>query len=263
MKISLMILIFVFVTGAVRAVSLGDRIPELPATPYNYSNPALPPHFFLNPPPGGPPGNSSVISNDNTPADNPTTDAGATLGRVLFYDTNLSLNRTIACGSCHLQAHAFSDTAKLSAGFDGGSTRRHSMGLTNARFFDRERAFWDERAATLEDQALRPIQDSVEMGLTLTELVTRVSAFSYYPSLFQAAFGDASVTSGRIAKALGQFDRSLVSYQSKYDQARAQVADPNLPFPGFTPEENQGKQIFAGPGRCITCHITEAHINAN
>lgn len=254
--------LFIFVTAQIHAQSLGDRIPELPATLANYSNPALPAHFSAVPPPG-PPGQSSVISNDNTPATNPTTDAGATLGRVLFYDTNLSFNRTVSCASCHQQAHGFSDPDVLSTGFDGGFTRRHSMGLSNARFFDRERAFWDERAATLEVQALGPIQDAVEMGLTLTELETRVNALEYYPDLFQAAFGTPTATSDLVAKAIAQFVRSLVSYGSKYDVGRAQVTNPNDPFPNFTAQENQGKQIYSGPGRCVTCHLTEAHINSN
>ncbi len=263
MRYATLLALIVLNAPIARAASLGDRIPQLPATPYDYTNLTLPAHFFTVPPPGGPPGSSSVVSNDNTPADNPTTDDGATLGRVLFYDTNLSLNRTIACASCHKQANGFSDPATLSVGFDGGSTRRHSMGLTNARYFARERAFWDERALSLEDQALKPIQDSVEMGLTLTELVTRVNALSYYDELFLNTFGDDTATTDRIAKALAQFDRSLVSYNSRYDVARAQVTDPNPPFPGFTPQENMGKQIFNGPGRCITCHITESQINAN
>ena len=111
---------------------------------------------------------------DNTPKDNPTTDAGVTLGRVLFYDTNLSRNNTISCASCHLQRAGFSDPKTFSVGFAGGHTTRNAMGLSNLRYSNvdggRPGFFWDERAATLEAQVLMPIQDPVEMGMNLHDL---------------------------------------------------------------------------------------------
>ena len=118
--------------------------PTLPATPYDYDGIALP--AYLDAPP--------VRDEDNTPADNPTTDAGATLGRVLFYDTRLSRNETVSCASCHRQERGFSDGEVLSVGFEGGRTGRHSMGLAFARYYATGRFFWDERAATLEEQVL-------------------------------------------------------------------------------------------------------------
>jgi cytochrome c peroxidase len=135
---------------------------NLPETPFDYST-DLPDHFLTN---DGGPLPTRITDHDNLPSSNPITDEGATLGRVLFYDVNLSLNRTISCGSCHNSANAFSDEKILSKGFDGGETRRHSMSLLFARYYDRGRFFWDERAETLEDQVLMPIQDEVEMGLT-------------------------------------------------------------------------------------------------
>ncbi len=236
---------------------------NLPSTPYNYANVALPAHFLTN---SGGPLPTSISAEDNQTSDNVISDAGATLGRVLFYDKNLSKNNTISCGSCHKQALAFSDTATLSKGFDNGNTRRHSMSLVYARYYRRGKFFWDERAATLEQQVLMPIQDPVEMGLTLTELQQKVSAQTYYPSLFKAAFGDETVSTDRIAKALAQFVRSIVSFSSKYDAGRAQVATPGAPFPNFTQQENQGKQLFLlpvnnGGAGCFGCHSTEAFIN--
>lgn len=144
--------------------------PSIPAEYFNYENITLPDHYESNyfPPPFI--FQHAAIDFDNTPVDNPITDAGATLGRVLFYDKKLSANGTIACASCHQQAHGFSDPEVLSVGFDGGLTRRHSMGLANARFNGPGKFFWDERAATLEDQALMPFQNSIEMGLTLPQL---------------------------------------------------------------------------------------------
>lgn len=237
---------------------------NLPEVPYGYASITLPNHFRVNAGGGLP---SSVTAHDNMPAGNAITDNGATLGRVLFYDKNLSRNGTVSCASCHQQAHAFSDPERLSVGFENGRTRRHSMSLVHARYYQRGRFFWDERAATLEQQVLMPIQDEVEMGLTLAELEAKVRSKPYYAPLFTDAFGDATISSDRIARALAQFVRSIVSYQSKYDVGRAMVQTPGQPFPNFTPQENQGKQLFflpvnGGGGGCLGCHTSEAFINA-
>jgi cytochrome c peroxidase len=195
---------------------------------------------------------------DNMPENNPITPWGATLGRVLFYDKNLSKNNTISCGSCHVQANGFSDTEVLSKGFEGGLTDRHSMALVNARYYFPGSFFWDTRARSLEDQVLMPIQDPVEMGLTLDLLVERVKNQSYYPELFEKAFDSTEVTSGRIAKALAQFVRSIVSVDAKFDVGLSIHKDPKVPFQNFTPEENLGKNIFFGSKtiNCSGCHFT-------
>lgn len=225
---------------------------NLPASPFNYANPVLP--GYLTTP--------NINGQINTPGTNPITDNGATLGRVLFYDKNLSVNNTIACASCHKQAFAFSDPLVKSVGFNGGQTGRNSMPLTNAKYYPNGRFFWDQRAATLEDQVLMPIQDLVEMGMTLPALETKLKGLAYYPSLFQKAFGDANITSDRISKALSQFVRSIISYQSKYDAGRSAFPPgplpPNTNFANFTPQENQGMQIFlSGQGGCVPCHGSE------
>lgn len=224
---------------------------NLPATPYNYANPTLP--AYLTTP--------QVLGQINTSANNAITDAGATLGRVLFYDKNLSVNNTISCSSCHKADKGFSDNLVLSKGFTGGNTGRHSMQLINAKYYPTGRFFWDERAATLEVQTLLPIQDHVEMGMHLDTLVNKLNKLTYYPPLFQKAFGSTAITSDKISKALAQFVRSIVSYQSKYDAGRQQIA-PNQPpttnFPNFTAEENRGKELFFSPQTaCAACHGTE------
>lgn len=154
---------------------------NLPSTLFNYANIQLPQHYTNNNFPPQFPFQSAAIQQDNTPANNPTTNDGATLGRVLFYDKTLSANGTVSCSSCHKQDSGFSDPSVLSSGFNGSSTRRHSMGLANARFYSSGRFFWDERAATLEAQVLQPFQDPVEMGLTLNELVSKVESRNFYP----------------------------------------------------------------------------------
>ncbi|WOI23986.1 cytochrome-c peroxidase [Nonlabens ulvanivorans] len=240
---------------------------NLPDDYYNYANITLPNYYTTSEFPSQFQFRA-VTAYDNTPADNQITDAGATLGRVLFYDQKLSANGSVSCASCHQAEHGFSDPNIQSIGFDGDLTRRHSMGLVNARFYAGGQFFWDERAATLEEQVLMPFQDDVEMGLTLTQLVQIVNDQSYYPTLFNDAFGDESITSDRISKALAQFVRSMVSTTSKYDQARSEVSSPIVSFPGFTAQENQGKQLFYAPrqltngvmGNCVGCHQTEAFV---
>ena len=119
------------------------------------------------------------------------------------------------------------------------------MGLTNAQFYTSGHFFWDERADILEDQVLAPIQNSVEMGLMIEAAVQRISSYSYYEQLFIDSFGDAVVTRERIALALAQFVRSIISTQSKYDLGEANG------FANFTQEELLGQQLFNGSTRCI------------
>ncbi|GAB5553649.1 MAG: cytochrome c peroxidase [Saprospiraceae bacterium] len=219
----------------------------LPGNEFNYSNPNLPRHFT----------NGNTNDLDNTPNDNRITNTTATLGRVLFYDKKLSANNTIACASCHLQDKGFSDPAQFSTGFEGGLTGRQSMGLANARYYANGRFFWDERATTLEDQTLMPIQDHIEMGMTLEDLVPKLQAQEYYGILFEDAFGNEEVSSDRISLALAQFVRSMVSYQSKYDQGLSMANGGNVnQLPNFSTLENLGLQIFTNPqrGGCISCH---------
>ncbi len=257
-----------FPNDPTRWLAAVELSPQLPDVLFNYANIALPEHYTRDDFPEDAQAQRAAIELDNTPEDNPITDAGATLGRVLFYDKKLSANGTVACASCHQQSHGFSDPQTLSTGFDGGKTRRHAMGLANARFYISGKFFWDERAATLEQQALMPFQDPIEMGLTLEELEAIVSSQSYYPSLFEAAFGDNQVTSERIAKALAQFQRSIVSTSSRYDIARGEALSPNEDFPSFTRQENRGKRLFFGPrtnengdtANCAGCHISEAFV---
>jgi cytochrome c peroxidase len=217
----------------------------LPATNYNYASPSLPASFSVNP----------ILAEDNTPVSNPTTDAGATLGRVLFYDKRLSTNQTISCASCHQQAHGFSDPRQFSLGFDGSVGTRNSMGLNNARWYQRKKFFWDERAATLEDQTLMPIQNTIEMGMTLDALTNRLAAEPFYTNLFAQAFGSPGVTTNRISRALAQFVRSIVTTKSKYD-----IGATNN-FANFTAQEETGRQIFFGlngnKATCSVCHITD------
>ncbi|MFO1480803.1 MAG: cytochrome c peroxidase [Turneriella sp.] len=181
------------------------------------------------------------------------TNSGATLGRVLFYDKRLSSNETIACASCHQQQHAFSDTAVASQGVNG-TTGRHSMRLINARFALETRFFWNERAQSLEAQTTIPVRDHGEMGFSgvngdpeFSALLTKLSAVDFYRELFRNAFGSEDITEARIQLALGQFIRSIQSFDSKFDAGCALVPNNNTPFANFTAEENLGKSLFLLP----------------
>jgi cytochrome c peroxidase len=248
------VLVGAFVLVGIKSgLAASPQVPSLPtqlAEYFKYAVTDLPNHYK----------NGPVAASDNTPNDNPITDAGATLGRVLFYDRRLSHNDGVACASCHRQENGFSEPNQFSTGFDGQFTGRHSPGISNAKFYESGRAFWDERAASLEAQALEPIQSPVEMGMNLGDLVVKLSATKYYPQLFQAAFGSPEITPEKIGKTIAQFERAMVSYQSKYDRAFT----PGNPQPNFaavfTPQELQGEQIFHGAGRCGRCHATNAHV---
>ena len=216
----------------------------LPGTWFNYAAPVLPPEFLVAP----------ITNQDNTPATNVVTDPGATLGRVLFYDKRLSTNQTVSCSTCHVPSHGFSDPNRFSTGFNGAKGTRHAMGLSNARYYQRKHFFWDERAATLEDQVLQPIQNPIEMGMTLPALLPRLAAEPFYTNLFANAFGTTDVTSDRVSRALAQFVRSIISTKSKYDQGLASG------FANFTGQEKLGRQIFLGQvgnATCAACHGTD------
>ncbi|MCA9050314.1 MAG: hypothetical protein KDA89_16375 [Planctomycetaceae bacterium] len=228
-------------------MSAGDAVRQirLPVPPHRYESVApLPPHV-----------QTFAAGYDNTPPDNPITNAGAALGRVLFYDRSLSVNGTISCASCHQQGKAFTDGRATSLGFNGQLGTRNSMSLVNLRYYRSGRMFWDERAATLEDQVLRPIEDPTEMGHRLQNLIPQLQADPLYPPLFCAAFGDDRVTTERTAKALAQFVRSIVSFTSPYDKGRAAVDSVYDDFPNFTAQQNLGKRMFLTRGGCAICHL--------
>jgi cytochrome c peroxidase len=215
----------------------------------------------------------AYITKDNTTT-NPINNAKATIGRVLFYDKSLSIDNSISCASCHRQEFAFGDTALASSGVVNGKTGRHSMRLVNARFSREAKFFWDERAATLEAQTTRPIQDHAEMGYSgidgrpnISVLLTKLAGIAYYNELFQFVYGTTEITEAKMQECLSQFIRSIQSFDSKYDVGRAQVANDNQNFPNFTNQENTGKNLFisapvfdgtgnrvAGGVGCNACH---------
>ena len=227
---------------------------NLNAQLFNYSNLQLPRHYKTD----------NAYESDNTPEWNPISNIGATLGRVLFYDKNLSANNAVSCASCHKQNLAFADNAAFSEGLNGGLTDRNTMGLINARYYENGRFLWDERAESLEEQVLLPIQDHTEMGMDLADLVIKLQALDYYTVLFEKTFGSAEITTERIARALSQFIRSIVSINSKYDQGLIAInsdGENPLSLPNFTAQENLGMDIFLRRATCVYCHGTAQFVN--
>ena len=241
MNAALTVVVLAIVGAALAAqTAVPVRTLRLPDTPDEYANAPLPAHF------------QGARAVDNTPADNPITNHGATLGRVLFYDTALSANGTTSCSSCHQQQHAFADPNRVSRGFDGRFTDRHSMNLTGLRYYPRARFFWDERSGNLEETVLLPVRSPIEMGADPARLPQTLAALPYYPELFRRSFGEPTITEARIARALAQFLRSLVSYRSRFDEGMARARSDEDDFENFTRQENRGKALF---GRhCATCH---------
>ncbi len=170
------------------------------------------------------------------PEDNPLTVEGVKLGRMLFYETALSGDGTQSCASCHRQANAFSDTAKLSTGIRGMQGKRQAMAVFNM-LWNKNEFFWDGRAHLLRDQAILPIQDALEMDETLPNVVSKLSAMTTYTDQFSKAFGSSEINPVKISLALEQFMNSIVSHQSKYDGYLAGTQS-------LTPEEERGRVLF-------------------
>jgi cytochrome c peroxidase len=181
-------------------------------------------------------------------------DAKAMLGRVLFYDNKLSIDSSVSCATCHQQQFAFSDTSSPSKGVKNGLTGRQSMRLVNVRYAAESKFFWDERAASLEQQTTQPIKDHAEMGFSgidgrpeFNQLMSNLSNTNYYQELFKFVYGDATISETRIQESLSHFIRSIQSFDSKYDIGRAMVNNNNQNFPNYTPQENMGKNLFNTP----------------
>ena len=170
------------------------------------------------------------------PADNPLTEQGVKLGRMLFYETRLSGDNSMACASCHKQENAFTDTNRFSTGIDGLDGHRQAMSAVNM-LWNTNGYFWDGRAQKLRDQSVIPIQDVLEMNETMENVVEKLEQDTLYTHQFFRAFGSEDISSYRIGLALEQFMNSIVSYRSKYDLFLDGEAT-------FTEEEELGMELF-------------------
>jgi len=188
------------------------------------------------------------------PKNNPLSKEGVYLGRMLFYEGRLSADNKLSCGSCHMQEKAFTDGEKLSKGIHGAQTDRNSMAIVNLLWT--RKFFWDGRARTLEDQVVFPLTNLHEMGQSLQKSVEKLQATTSYPKIFKTVFGDENITADRIVKALAQFERTLISDHSKYDQYLQKKVQ-------FNASELRGLHLFNTPpnpekgirgANCAHCH---------
>lgn len=212
---------------------------ELPSTPYTYS--------------------AMSFNSD------PTINNKATLGRVLFYDSHLSINNAISCASCHKQAYGFADNVAFSVGYEGRLTYRNSKNIANLEGNDNSGVippfttlssnqglplFWDGRENILTNLVARPITNHVEMGFVdFNTLPQKLSSLSYYSSLFSDAYGDNNITSDRISECVADFLASITSSGSKVDQfiaSGAQTGLSSLEYAGYT--------LFTSKYNCDNCH---------
>lgn len=183
--------------------------------------------------------------------DNATTVEGVDLGRHLFYDPILSADSSFSCSSCHNQKFAFSDSPnRFSKGVHGDLTKRNTLPLFNLAWY--QGLFWDGKATSIEEQVFHPVRDHSEMDLNWKKATERISKSIFYREKFQATFGNIEIDSTLIAKAIAQFERTLISNNSKYDRV--------LRFEDyFTKEEYQGFVLINDQtkGDCLHCHTTD------
>ena len=193
--------------------------------------------------------------NPNLPSDNLPTNAGVQLGRMLFYEKALSKNGSMACADCHQQQDMFSDIRQFSIGVENLPGKRQAMALFNLAWH-KNGMFWDGRSPLARDQALKPIQDPLEMNETIDNVVAKLNAQQKYRDQFIRAFGDDTITAERIGLAIEQFEFTMISNNSKFDKyEKGEVA--------LTASEERGRILFFQEfdpflgqkgGECFHCH---------
>ncbi len=180
------------------------------------------------------------------PNDNPATNEGVALGRRLFYEKMLSNNNTISCASCHKQEKAFSDPRRFSLGTSGSPGNRNASAIVNPGW--NTSLFWEGRRTTLEEQAHDPVTNPIEMANTWPVVVQRLQQDPHYPDMFNKAFGTSTIDSTLVTDAISQFERTFVSFKSRFDQQ--EYLGQNV----FTAQEARGRELFFGAGKCSGCH---------
>ncbi len=174
----------------------------------------------------------------NLPTDNPFTVEKVMLGRMLFYNKNLSSDGTVSCASCHHQENAFSDINKFSVGVNGGTGDRQAMAIFNMAWHENE-FFWDGRAHLLRDQSLGPIENPLEMNESLDNVIKKLYADEKMKNQFIRAFGSNEITSLKMSLAMENFMMSIISDDSKYDRYLAGLLQ-------LSPSEERGRILFFG-----------------
>jgi cytochrome c peroxidase len=180
------------------------------------------------------------------PPDNPYSAQKAYLGRLLYFDTRLSADGTVSCGTCHKPDLAFTDGLAVSTGIKGQKGTRSSPTVLNRAYSLAQ--FWDGRATTLESQVLGPMANPIEMGNTHMAVVKTLRSVTGYRALFTRVFGSDDITIDRVAKAIATFERTIQSGNAPYDRYKAGNAN------AMTAQQIHGMNIFFNKAKCDQCH---------
>ncbi len=211
---------------------------ERPTADWEASNPILP----LPESPLG-------IEAQLTGLQDPPTPESVRLGRWLFYDSRLSADGTVSCGTCHRPDHAFSEPTAVSTGIRGQLGGRKAPSFVNQAWTVYPHFFWDGRSSSLEDQALGPIQNPSEMGNTVEAMLASLEEAGAYAPYFAEAFGDPEITAQRVAKAIADYERTRMSGNSPWDRWK------NGDQRAMSELAKQGSELFFGQAACNKCHL--------
>ena len=180
------------------------------------------------------------------PDDEAHSQAEVNLGRTLFFDTRLSLNKTQSCATCHNPDLGFSDGMETSIGAMGNRVGRNAPHLYNLAWNILQ--FWDGRASSLEEQALGPIEAAGEMNMPLSELIPRLDSVSYYKETFAKVYGRSGVSKENLGRAIAAFERTLISDNAPFDQYLAGNES------AMSPSAIRGMNLFEDKAGCVECH---------
>jgi cytochrome c peroxidase len=180
----------------------------------------------------------------------PPTPERVRLGRWLFYDARISANGSVSCASCHRPEQAFSEPTPVSTGIGGQQGSRKSPSFVNAAFAFYPNFFWDGRASSLEEQALGPIANPIEMGNTHDRMIQTLTEIDAYKPYFVEAFGSEDINTERVAKAIADYERTCLSGNSPWDRWRRHQDEAAV-----SDEVKQGHELFFGKAGCSTCHV--------
>lgn len=187
------------------------------------------------------------LSKPGVPKNNPITKSKVELGRLLYFDKRLSLDKTISCQTCHIPSKGWTDQSRVSTGIHGLKGTRNAPPVFNAAY--NKEQFWDGRAKSLEEQAKGPIQNPVEMGFTLKGAENRIARIQGYRGYFKRAFGSSQVTINRIVQAIASFERTVLSGNSAYDRFQAGNKK------DLSASAKRGMNLFFGKANCDACHV--------
>ncbi|MCA9113991.1 MAG: c-type cytochrome [Planctomycetaceae bacterium] len=179
------------------------------------------------------------------PEDNVATAEKIALGKQLYFDKRLSGDNTVSCASCHDPAKGFSNGAQFATGVGGHLGGRNSPTVINAAY--QRFQFWDGRAGTLEEQALGPIENPIEMNMKLDDVVAKLNGIEGYRTQFQQIFGT-DVTKDGIAKAIAAYERTILSGDAPYDHYKAGDKQ------AMSEAAVRGMELFFGKAHCSACH---------